>query len=204
MTGSRWAHGGERGYNTAAIALHWLIAAAIVVQVLLGWWMNEWVPDHSPVQAQIQAVHISLGLTILLLVLIRIAVRLIWTPPPLPAATPAWAKVLAMASHTVFYILMLVLPLSGWALVSLGDKPIHFWGLPWPHLPFVQAVFGHPAPRPIRHQITHIHVFILVWILVLSLALHVAGALWHQFAGPKVLWRMLPGGSRHKSFSGLR
>jgi cytochrome b561 len=196
MTSPRWEHGGERAYNTAAITLHWLIAAAIVAQVLLGWWMNEWVPDHSPIQAQIKTVHISLGITIFLLVLLRIAIRLIWPPPPIPATTPAWAKAGAMASHTVFYFLMVLLPLSGWTIVSLGKDPIHFWGLPWPHLPFVHQIFGQHPSKSVHHWIIHTHVFILIWILVINLVLHIAGALWHQLAGPKVIWRMLPGGAR--------
>lgn len=193
MTGRRWERGRDRGYNTAAKTLHWLIAGAIVVQVFLGWWMNEWVPDHSKIQDQIQTVHISLGVTILLLVLIRIAVRLIWPPPPLPVGTPGWAKVGAMASHTIFYLLMVILPLTGWIIVSLETDPIHLWGLPWPRLPFVHAIFGQHPTKATHHAIMHIHVFILMWILVVTFALHVAAAVWHQLAGPKVLWRMLPG-----------
>ena len=196
MTGRRWEHGGERAYNTAAIILHWLIALAIIVQVLLGWWMNEWVPDHSAVQAQIKTVHVSLGITIFLLVLLRIAIRLFWPPPPLPATTPGWAKAGAIASHTLFYFLMVLLPLSGWAIVSLGSHPIQVWGLPWPRLPGVNAVFGAHPSKSVRHWVSHTHVFILIWILVINLVLHIAGALWHQWAGPKVFWRMLPGGAR--------
>lgn len=191
MASPKWEHG-ERGYDTAAIVLHWTIAAAIVVQVFLGWWMNEWVPDHSPIQDQIQTVHISLGLTILLLVLIRIAFRLLNSPPPLPASTKPLERALAKGTHLLFYALMLILPLSGWLVVSTLDKPIHFWGLPWPHMPGVHAVFGHPVPKPVHREIMHIHVFILIWIVVANLALHVGGALWHQVAGRPILWRMWP------------
>ena len=193
MASSRWEQGGARGYNTAAIILHWLIALAIVVQVLLGWWMNEWVPDHSKIQDQIQTVHISMGITILLLVLLRIAVRIFWPPPPIPSAIPPIERFVAIATHTLFYILLLVIPLSGWLVVSLESHPIHFWGLPWPHMPGAQAVFGNPAPRPLRKEITHIHVFILIWIVLVTLALHVVGALWGQVGGQPVLWRMWPG-----------
>src|SRR5579863_8431045 len=184
MTGQRWEQGRGRGYNTAAIILHWLIAAAIVVQVFLGWWMNEWVPDHSAIQDQIQTVHISLGVTMLLLVVIRIAIRLIWPPPPIPAATPGWAKVGAAASHTIFYFLLVLLPLSGWLVASLHAPPIHVWGLPWPRLPFFRALLGQHPSKSVHHLAQHIHVFILMWILVITFALHVAAALWHQVVGP--------------------
>jgi cytochrome b561 len=177
-------------YSAAAIVLHWTIALLILVQIALGWTMNEWLPDHSPRQAFVEGVHISLGLTILLLVLVRIGLRLVRRPPPLPLGMPAWERALATASHLLFYILLLILPLTGWALVSLSAHPISFWGLPWPHLPGVGALLGSPAPKAVRHQLSHIHVYILIWIVLLNLALHVAGALKHQFDGRPVLWRM--------------
>lgn len=180
----------ERRYGQVSIGLHWVIALAVVVQACLGWYMNEVLPDHSAAQAQIQDIHISLGITILLLVLIRIGVRLTHPAPPLPAAIPLWERIIARATHVIFYLLLLALPVTGWIIVSLRAPPIHVWGLPWPHLPGMADLFGSPAPRPVRREITHIHVFILIWITVITLALHVAGALWHQFNGPRVLWRM--------------
>jgi len=44
----------------------------------------------------------------------------------------------------------------------------------------------------VRHELSHIHVYILIWIVLINLALHVAGALKHQFDGSPVLWRMTP------------
>lgn len=177
-------------YGPVSVAIHWVIAVLIFVQIGLGWWMNEVLPDHTPVQARVQNVHISLGLTILILVLLRIGVRLTHPAPPLPPEMAVWEKFLARVSHALFYLLMLVLPLSGWALVSLGKHPIHFWGLPWPHLPGTAQIFGPTPPRPLRHAVSHVHVYILIWIVLLNLALHVAGALKHQFDGHPVLWRM--------------
>ena len=180
----------NRRYGSVAIFLHWTIAALIVLQLCLGWYMNEVAPDHSPAQAAVLPIHVSVGLTILLLVLVRIGIRVAHPAPPLPAGMPLWERVLARASHVLFYLLLLALPLTGWALVSLGNHPIHFWGLPWPHLPGVGQLLGSPAPRPVRHELSHIHVYILIWIVLINLALHVAGALKHQFDGRPVLWRM--------------
>ena len=181
---------GDRRYDRASILLHWTIAALILIQIGLGWYMNEVLPDHSPAQAAILPLHISVGLTILLLVLIRIGFRLTHRAPALPAGITPWERILARASHVIFYFLMLAMPLTGWALVSLGGKPIRFWGLPWPALPGLGALLGSPAPRPVRHELSHIHVYILIWIVLINLALHVAGALKHQFDGSPVLWKM--------------
>jgi cytochrome b561 len=181
---------GDRRYDRASIILHWTIAALILIQIGLGWTMNEVMPDHSPAQAAILPVHISVGLTILLLVLVRIGFRLTHRAPALPPGIALWERLLARASQLVFYVLMLAMPLTGWALVSLGGKPIKFWGLPWPILPAMGVLFGSPAPRPVRHELSHIHVYILIWIVLINLALHVAGALKHQFDGSPVLWKM--------------
>ncbi|HKT53558.1 MAG TPA: cytochrome b/b6 domain-containing protein [Caulobacteraceae bacterium] len=180
----------NRRYDTPSIILHWTIALLILVQIGLGWWMNEVLPDHSPAQASVLRVHMSLGLTILLLVLVRIGVRIANPAPPLPPSMALWERLLARASQVLFYLLMLALPLTGWTLVSLGTHPIAFWGLPWPHLPGVGKVFGSPTPKPVREQLAHIHVYILIWIVFINLALHVAGALWNQFRPTPVLWRM--------------
>lgn len=180
----------QHRYATAAIWLHWTLAVLLLLQISLGWIMNEVLPDHTPDQQLAERIHISLGLTILILVATRIAVRLTHSPPPLPAGMPMAERGLSGAVHLAFYVLMLAIPLTGWALVSLGSHPIAFWGLPWPHLPGVGVVMGNPAPKASRQILKHIHVYILIWIFVLNWALHVAGALKHQFDGRPVLWRM--------------
>lgn len=186
---------GDR-YALAAIVLHWTIAVLLVVQLFLGWWMNEWVPDHSPQQDQIQWVHVSLGITILLLVLIRIGIRIAVPPPPVPADIPGWERPLINLTHSLFYVLLILIPLTGWALISLGREGPTLWGIPWPRLPGL-GFLAHN--RPWRHDLKSIHTYWLIWLVLLNLALHVVGALRHQFDGHPVLWRMLPGRTKRSS-----
>ena len=176
-------------YGSVSMALHWTIAALIVIQVCLGWYFNEVLPDHSPQQEALVGIHISVGLTILLLVVARIVWRLTHPAPPLPEGLATWERVLARSSHILFYALMLALPLTGWALVSARPGPIAFWGIPWPHLPGVSSLLPDKAARK---SLQHLHVYVLIWVVVANLALHVAGALKHQFDGHPVLWRMIP------------
>ena len=182
----------QRAYGRLAIALHWTIALLIFVQMGTGWYMNHFVEDHSPAQDRIEVVHISIGLTTMLLIAVRIGIRLTQPPPPLPAGLAGWERKLSHASHLLFYALMIALPLTGWLLVSLRHAPVAFWGLPWPRLPGA-SVFATPHFRPLRHVLQDIHTDYLVWLALANIALHVAGALKHQFDGNPVLWRMLPG-----------
>jgi len=187
--------GQQRRYSGAAMALHWAIALLILAQIGLGWWMNEVVPDHTPIQEQLEGLHISLGLTTMLLIAVRIAVRLVQKQPPLSTDLAAWERLLAVAGHLLFYLLMIALPLTGWIMISARADPISFWGLAWPRLPGLEFLAAHDQ-RPLRHALQNIHTNLLIWVVLANLALHVAGALKHQFGGHPVLWRMSPFGRR--------
>ena len=99
-------------YSSVAMALHWIIALAITVQIGAGWYMGS-LEDRTAEKA-VERIHIALGLTILLLTLGRLGWRLANRPPPEPAGLAPWERILATAIHKLFYVLMLLLPLSGW------------------------------------------------------------------------------------------
>jgi cytochrome b561 len=191
LQGRLSSSGDDRRYGAIAICLHWTIAALILTQISLGLYMNEVLPDHSAAQDRIQDIHVSVGLTTLLLILVRIGVRLTHSAPPLPQAMPAWERTLAHAAHVLFYVLMLALPLTGWALVSVRHEPFAFWGLHWPAIPGLGSL-SKPDRRAVGQLLKQVHSQTLLWITLANLFLHVAGALKHQFDGHPVLWRMLP------------
>ena len=113
-------------------------------------------------------------------------------PGVVPAAMAGWEKALAHIAHFVFYLLMLGLPLSGWALASMGKRPIPFWGLfDVPHLP-VAGLINPAQGRAVHHAVETFHGSILVWGGIALVVLHVAGALKHQFDRTPILWRMVP------------
>jgi cytochrome b561 len=181
----------RRRYSALSMSLHWAIALLIFIQIGLGWFFNEALPDHSAIQEQVQDVHVSLGLTTLLLILVRIGSRIIVPAPALPRGVAPWENHLARAVHILLYALMLVLPVSGWLLLTVRQAPIPFWGVHWPALPGLQAYAG-PAHRVFGKAVKHFHIFTLIWIVLGTVALHVAGAVKHQFDGHPVLWRMVP------------
>jgi len=120
----------------------------------------------------------------------RIAVRLAVRPPPLFAELAVGERFLAGLTNSLFYLLLLSLPLTGWALVSLESDPIAWRGIAWPHLPGL-GFMAHS--RSLRHDLKSIHVYWLIWFVLINLTLHVAGVLKHQFDGHPLIWRMCPG-----------
>jgi len=174
-----------RRYTHLAISLHWLVAIAILINVTLAltW---EYYPDDA-VRPAINF-HKSLGITVLGLAIMRLLWRLTHTPPPLPTAYQKWEILLSHATHIALYALIFAMPLSGWIMDSAWEKaaenPMSLFGLfEWPRIGFIMAL--DPATKKTVHDVfgeTHEIAAYFVFGLV---ALHVLGALKHQFFDKK-------------------
>jgi cytochrome b561 len=180
-------------YPAVAIWLHWIIAAAIIAQVVLAGRMEG---PRTPETFAVTQLHKSIGITILLLSLARLGWRLIHRPPPLPATLKPWQRTLARTSHVGFYVIMIGMPLTGWAMVSASSfaRPILLFGVvPWPLLPGVRGL--QPSLREAVHDVTEFGHHGLIKVFYVLIALHVAGALKHQLFSrdEPVLARMAPG-----------
>ena len=191
----------EQRYTAVAIVLHWAIAAAILSNLIVGWWMKNAI-DETAAQARAIAafqLHKSIGLTVLLLTVLRLLWRFTHKPPPPPAGMARWERFSAKAAHWAFYILMVVVPLSGWTYVSsqwADGKPLNVPTL-WfglfrvPHLFDAHAMTDATrAAVSERNAAAH---YYLAWSLAGLFVLHVAAALKHHFLNrDRVLTQMLP------------
>lgn len=179
----------EGRYTSVAIALHWLIAAMLVVQIFGGWMMED-LPRAE--RFQVIQLHKSAGLTILLLTLVRLGWRLANPPPPLPAGMTGWERMAAGVTHIGFYVLILAIPLSGWVMISTTPYTIAtmYWGLfEWPKIPGLADL----AIRGSLNEGAESAHSALVWGAIVLWALHVGAALKHHFVNRDgVLARMLP------------
>lgn len=175
-------------YSTPAIALHWLLALAILGSMALGWYMSGL--KFSPLQLKLYNWHKWAGITILALSLLRLVWRLTHRPPALPArieqAMPSWQLRAYHATHHLMYLLFLAVPLMGWAYSSMAGFPIVWFGVL--ALPDFVAV-----DKEFAKQIKPLHA-ILAYTLLALVALHVAAAIKHHFVDRDgLLARMLPG-----------
>ena len=170
-------------YSTVSLVLHWGIAALVVAQVLLIATADA-APEGQG--GQWVALHKSIGLSILLLTLARIGWRIANPAIPLPDAMPTWQRRLARANHVLFYVVLIALPLGGWAASSAGGREIAWFGLfNWPLLPL-------PQDRELAGTFMDMH-RAGVKLLYVLIALHVIGALKHHFRDrDNILRRMLP------------
>ncbi|WP_206239627.1 cytochrome b [Novosphingobium terrae] len=170
----------DQRYTSVAVLLHWGIAACILFNLATGFFMEGLKGEAKHV---VVSLHASSGLTVLALSLLRIVWRLSHRPPPLDAHLSRLERLLAEGVHGLLYVLMLAVPLAGWAISSASTRKgagAALWLLmPLPKiglldaLPLPQKVAAHDSAVS-AHQIG-------AWILLALLAGHVAGALKHQF-----------------------
>jgi cytochrome b561 len=172
-----------RRYTATAIALHWLVALMVVCSAALGLYMVDL--PLSPAKLEYYSWHKWTGVSIFILAVLRVLWRLTHAVPPLPPAMPRWERGAAAASHLLLYVLVIVIPLSGWLMSSaLGVKTVYLGVLPLPDLVAKDKLLGE--------QLKLVHAG-LNWTLAVLVGLHVAAALRHHFvARDDVLQRMLP------------
>ena len=176
-------------YTSVAIALHWIIALLIGGMIWLGWNMHD--DDHKAIVWMFQ-LHKSIGITVLILTVARILWRIKNPEPDLPSDIKPPERFLSAGVQFGFYGLMLAMPLTGWLVVSTSKfnvATVLFGRVSWPHIPFAHSLFGETG-----HEILEFVHSKLAWLLIALLALHVIGAIKHEFSGEEgVMKRMLPG-----------
>ncbi|MEZ2329671.1 cytochrome b [Mesorhizobium sp. RCC_202] len=144
------------GYSTYQIALHWIIAALVLFQLLFGESMKM-VVDAAENGQQLSATdqtmgsaHYWVGIAILALVVLRLALRLATGAAAPASESPKWMHLAAKASHALFYVLLLATPVLGLLAFYVGD--------PWGDI--------HSLSKP---------------AFIVLIAVHALAAFYHQF-----------------------
>lgn len=143
------------GYSRLQIRLHWIIAALIVLQYLFkNAIAAAWDAAQKGIVTEFDPLvmaHVVGGGLVAVLTLWRISVRRSRGAPLPPQEEHPALKLAAKATHLGLYALMLLMPLSG-AMAWFGGVQT--------------AAFGHNVMKV---------------VLLALVALHVLGALYHQF-----------------------
>jgi cytochrome b561 len=151
-------------------AMHWLTLAALLLafglalarEALEGQGVRQWTLD----------LHRDAGLLVWLLTCVRLAVRLrVPLADAQRSASPAqrWASA---AVHGLLYVLLLALPLLGWALTGARGQPVV--------LPFVGALPAWPdRDLDLADTLEAWHAS-AAWTLAAVTGVHAAAALWHH------------------------
>jgi cytochrome b561 len=176
----------SENYGSLAKFLHWTIVILIISQYLLAETADE-LPDGLE-KLQILSRHKSFGMLILGLALVRIAWKLM--NKGLPAAVgDGVLKKAAAAGHGILYLLILLVPVSGWAMSSAANYPVTFFG--WFQFPSLIA-----ENHDLHERLEDVHEALFYTIVVVAVG-HALAALYHHFIlKDNVLRRMLPFGRK--------
>ncbi len=170
-------------YGSVSKFLHWTIAAIVIFQLIVGSWMGDL--PKGDFKFKTVMLHKSLGILVLFLIVLRILWHLFSRrPKPVPTLTK-WERIGARALHDSFYILLIAMPLTGWAMSSGYGVPVHFFGL------FTLPDFVAKS-KAAAHFYREAHGWISD-VLIAVVCAHAGAALMHHFyKKDNVLKRMLP------------
>ena len=166
-------------YDAVSKWLHWTAAG-----LLIGGYLVAENTSHRIVEATGYGIHVSIGLALLAVTAFRIYWRLSHAAPAYPANMTSWEKSAASGIKLLFYVLMILIPLSGLAAhaVEFRGQGALFGVVPLPVLP---AWLVPGEAEDIHELSSHL------WLPLL--AIHVIAAIWHHFARrDDVLTRMMP------------
>lgn len=170
-------------YTATAIFFHWLMACGMVGLFFFGLYMTAL--PLSPMKLQYYSWHKWAGVLLFALALLRLLWRCTHRAPALPAHMGAGEQFVAHAGHLLLYVLMFVVPLSGWLMSSAKGIQTVLFGV-WP----LPDLLSRDKELATLLQSAHWALNMLLAAVVIG---HVAAALKHHFFDKDdVLTRMLP------------
>ncbi|MFI2812672.1 MULTISPECIES: cytochrome b [Microbulbifer] len=165
--------------------LHWLIA----ILFLCAWAsveLHEGYDKEDPMRSWWMVLHFSIGLSVLVFAIARIYFRAIYPRPELYGGR--WQRKLSQLVESLFYVIMLAMPITGMAMRQFaGKETTVFWLFEIPTLVEENS--------DIAKQLAFFHKELIWNAFLVLLVLHIAGALWHHFGKRDgTLRHMLPWG----------
>jgi cytochrome b561 len=172
------------GYSRVAIGLHWIIALMIFASFGVGLYMTD-IPGFTPTKLKLYSWHKWAGVSIFVIAALRVLWRLTHDAPPVTSSTPEWQRKSAHMAHVLLYILIIVIPITGYLLTSAAGIPVVYLGL-W-QLP---SLLGEN--EALKALFTTVHAW-LNYLMAAIVAIHAAAAIKHQYIDRDgTLARMIP------------
>jgi cytochrome b561 len=157
-------------YHPVLVALHWLLALMIIGGLIMGGAVLAETPNDDPFKLISLRMHMTMGILILTLMVVRLLVRVMTAKPPHADIGNAVLNKGGVATHWLFYVIVIGLCASGLAIANMAGLPAIVFGGSGDPLPDSFAEF---PPRAAHGALAS-----LLGLLILA---HVAAGLYHQF-----------------------
>lgn len=170
-------------YSASAKTLHWLIVVLVAIQFVTAYLLPH-IGRKTPPSSVIN-LHFSFGVLILAIMAVRLVHRLSHSVPLEAKDARPVEQFLAKTTHYLFYLILLVGPVLGWASASSHSLPVTVFGIVT--LPAIaQAGAGWANLAGDVHSTA-------MWTLLWLIGAHTAAALYHHLIRRDgTLRRMLP------------
>jgi cytochrome b561 len=160
---------------------HHLIALLIIILLGVGLYMAD-LPREDPNKMTLYTIHKTVGWLTLILVFARIISKILYQPV-LKKLAPIW-QMGANLGHFGLYILMLVMPISGWLMSSAAGYPVVLFGIEALTIP--NLIDKNEVLKDLFKEIHEIS----AWLLIAFIILHLVAAIYHKIKGDSVWARM--------------
>ena len=157
-------------YDKVLVALHWLLALALIGQLLLGLWMVDLPKEPPGYRGGWFNVHKSIGLVIAVFIVWRMGWRITHPAPAAVNAPGTWQHIVSKLNHGLMYVCMVAMPVSGFIGSNFSQYPIKFFGYPLPRL-------FEPQPD-MKELLSEVHE-LFAFLFMALIALHLAAVVWH-------------------------
>ncbi|WP_170424984.1 cytochrome b [Ruegeria arenilitoris] len=164
-------------YNNIQVALHWLVALLVVLMLFMGSVVLAQIPNTDPAKLTALRGHMVIAVVVFVLTLVRIVWRRASRQPDHAETGNALLDKLGIAAHFALNILVLLVAASGIGIALQAGLPT--------------IVFGGTGTLPpdLSIYLPRLVHGVLTKLLIALIALHVAGALYHQFVLKDRLFR---------------
>lgn len=154
-------------YHPALVVLHWLLAILIPTALALGVLVVAKIPNSDPMKAEALRGHMAGGILILTLMLLRLLIRFATRRPAAASTGNSLFDGLAWVSHRLLYLAVVGMAAAGLTMaIETG-----ILGILIGQHPQVPADFWVYSSRYAHYLISR--------LLMVLIALHIAGALYH-------------------------
>ena len=163
-------------YHSLSIMLHWSIALGLLFMFASGLYM-VYADISKADQYKLFQIHKAAGVIMLWAILLRVGVKIFVKAPAEPTEFNQNDIQKAKLGHIGLYCVLVVMPLSGWVMVSASP-----FGLPtfvfvdwikWPHIP---GIARNKTVETVANY-THWINAIVMSVLVVG---HIAAVIWHK------------------------
>ncbi len=159
--------------------MHWFMALYVFFMLIAGFSMKRLFSE--PFKWTVYPVHKAFGLCFLVLILMRLLMRHKSIIPKYSKKIQKF-KFFSISVHHSMYLLMLLMPITGYVMSSASNKAINIFSI---HIPLLIKKSPYIATMSSK-----LHT-VFSFLIVILIALHIVGTLYHLIFDKENLFKRM-------------